>query len=158
MPVLQCDNEVQALFDSNTPDPENLCYIDNSNSAHFHVIAGELGRRGHELASFQHGNPADIISHQAVATFDQPKHALAFPDPARPANQNADAQNIHHAAEFSDRWRKIHLQSDRGGINELHRDHRRAEHGDLCLRCDLQQLRREMKTARHHQTRNLARA
>src|SRR4029077_2083094 len=84
--VFKRNNEVQALVDSNTANPEDLCHIDNANPAHFHMIAGELRRRGHELAALQHRNPRHIVSYQAVTTFDQSKHTLAFSNTTRSAN------------------------------------------------------------------------
>src|SRR6266436_899593 len=52
LPVLQGNNKIETLFDSDTANPENLRYIDNS-------------------------------------------------DAAGSANQNANAKDVHHAAEFS---------------------------------------------------------
>src|SRR5262249_44503485 len=147
-------HKVEALFDSNAADAEDLCHIDDANPAYFHVIACQFRRGGHELASFQHRNAGHVVGYKTVTTLDQPQHALAFPDTAYSADQNADAQDVYHAAEFGYRRRKIHFQSDRGSVDELHRDHRRTEHGDFCLASDTQQLRREMKPARHHQAGN----
>src|SRR5262249_5708223 len=91
VPIFESDNEVEALFDSNAADTENLCYVDNPDSAHLHVIAGKVGRGRHEFASLKHRNRRYVISHQTVTAFDQSEHTLAFADAARSANQNPNA-------------------------------------------------------------------
>ena len=48
------------------------------------------------------------------------------------------------------------FKSDRRRVDEFHCDHRRAEHRDFCFLGHSKQLRRKMKSARHHQARDLA--
>src|SRR5438093_491506 len=63
-----------------------LRYINNTDATHFHVIAGKFRGSRHELAPLKHCDPGDVVSYQAVATFDQSKHTLAFSNAAGAAN------------------------------------------------------------------------
>src|SRR5437899_12945611 len=101
LPVLQGNNKVETLFDSDTANPENLRYIDNADATHFHVISGKVGRRRHKLAPLEHRNPRDVISHEAVTTFDEAQYTFAFSDAAGSANQNPNANDAHPAAQLS---------------------------------------------------------
>src|SRR6266550_4126015 len=95
-PILQGHHHIQPLLYPNRANAENRSYIDDPDPAHFHVIAGELRRRRHQLAAFQRSDPGHVISDQAISTLDQLQHALTFSDAAYPADENADAENIHH--------------------------------------------------------------
>src|SRR6266498_109307 len=53
LPVFQCSDKVEALFDSNAANAENGSYVDDANAANFHMIAGEFWRRRHKLASLE---------------------------------------------------------------------------------------------------------
>src|SRR5205823_4650141 len=86
LPFLKCNDEVEALFNSNTANSKNFRYINNTDATHFHVIAGKFRGSGHELAPLKHCDPGDVVSYQAVATFDQSKHTLAFSNAAGAAN------------------------------------------------------------------------
>src|SRR5207249_3521085 len=77
LPVLKRNDYVEALFNSNTANSIILRYINIPDAPHFHVIAGKFRGTGHELATLKHCDPGDVVSNQAVATFDQAKHTLA---------------------------------------------------------------------------------
>src|SRR5436305_6543045 len=86
LPVLECHDKVEPLLDSNTADAENRNHVNDADPANFDVIASELRRRRHELAPFERSDPGDVISHEAVATLNQPEHAFTFADATRAAN------------------------------------------------------------------------
>ena len=88
-----------------------------------------------------------IVGNKTVTALDQSEDALALADATRAANQNADAENIDHAAKLGHRRRKIDFQSDCRGVDEFHRNHRRAENRDTTFVGDGQQIGIEMKSA-----------
>src|SRR6266699_925663 len=57
LPVFQCDDKVEALFDSNTANAENGSYVNDANPANFHMIAGQFRGCRHELASLECSDP-----------------------------------------------------------------------------------------------------
>jgi hypothetical protein len=156
LPILERGDQIEALLDPDTANAENRRHVNDANPANFHVIARQFRRRRHELAPLQRSDPRHVVGYEAIAALDQPKDAFALANAARAANQNADAEDIHHATELGHGRREIDFQRDRRSINELHRDHWRAKHRNLCFPGDSQQLRREVKPARHHQARDLA--
>ena len=99
------------------------------------MITGEIGGGRHQFTTFQGSDPGNIVGHQAVAALDQSQDAFAFANSACATNQNAHAQNVHHAAELGHSGGKIHFQGNRRSIDELHRNHWRAKHCDFCLCC-----------------------
>src|SRR4029077_13681416 len=156
LPVLQGHDKIEALLDANAANAEDGSHVNNTDPANLDVIASQLWRRRHQLAPFQRSDPCDVISYEAVAALDQAKDAFAFTDAAGAANQNAHAQNVYHAAELSDRWRKIHFKRDGRRVNKLHCNHRRAEHRDFLFGCNRKHCRIEMESARDNEAWNFA--
>src|SRR5207245_6348042 len=97
-PLLNPNNEVEAFFPSNTSNAEDLCHINDTNPAHFHVIARHFGCRGHELLSLKHRNARYVVSHKTVAALNQPQYTFAFPDTTYAADQHTDTQYIHYTS------------------------------------------------------------
>src|SRR5207244_13016987 len=118
--------------------------------------ASHRWRRSHYLAPFERRDSGHVISYEAVATLDQSKNAFAFADAAGAANQNPHAQNVHHAAELGDRWRKIDFKSNSRRVDKLHRDHRCPKHGDFLFGCNRKHCRIEMESARDDEAWNFA--
>ena len=114
----------------------------------------KAGRGRDQLAAFEGFDPGHIIGHQAVAALDQAQDRFAFPDAALAANQNADAEDIDHAAELRHGGREIHFHRDRGRVDEAHRDHGSAEDGDLFLLRDREEGGIEVRAARDDQAGN----
>src|SRR5205823_13164874 len=93
LPLLQRHHEIETFLDPNTADPENRRHINDADAAHFHVIARQLGRSRHQLATFERSDASDIVGYQAVPALDQTQHAFAFADSTLAADQHSDAKD-----------------------------------------------------------------
>ena len=79
------------LFLADGFDPKHGSDVDDTDAAHFHVVAGDLGAGAHDFPAIHQRDLRHIIGHETVAAFDQRQHALALADAALAANDDADA-------------------------------------------------------------------
>ena len=103
-------------------DTEHRRHIDDANTAHLHVVAGDFRARAHDLAPIHQGNFGDIIGNQTVATLDQRQNTLALTDPALASQNHTDTQNIYHAPHLRSARGKHHFQRESRQVDEFHRD------------------------------------
>src|SRR5581483_4270337 len=138
VPEFEGNDEVDLFFLADAFDAEHGGDIDDADAADLHVVAGQLRAGADDLAAIDQGHLGDVVGHEAVAALDQGEHAFAFADAALAADDNADAEDVHHAAHLGAMRGEHHFKRQRGEIDELHGDERALEDGDVCLLGDFQ--------------------
>src|SRR6267154_6865075 len=114
---------------ANASDAEHCRDIDNANASNLHVVAGNLRAGADNLPAIHQSDFGDIISDQAITSFDQRQHALTLPDTALAPQDYSHTKNIHHAPHLGPTWSKHHLERQSGQIEKLHRDQWRTKDG-----------------------------
>src|ERR1039458_6224704 len=133
IPGFQGDDQVHAFFGANAADAEHGGDVDDADAADFHVGAGQLGAGAHDVAAVNQGDAGDVVGNEAVAALDEGEDALAFADAAFAADDGADAEDVHHAADFGAARGEEHFEGEGGHVDEFHGDQRGDEDGDLGL-------------------------
>jgi len=138
MPVLKGDDHIEALFKTDAADTVNTRDINNTQTPNFHMEAGKVRRCADEFPALKRADAGDIVSDQAVATLDEGQDALAFTNAAGAADEDADAQDINHAAVLGGDGREVEFQADCRHVHQAHRGQGRLEDGDAFLLGDFQ--------------------
>ena len=155
-PLAQADDHVDALLQADALDAEHLGDVDDADAAALHIAAGERTAAGHELALIEQLDHGDVVGHEAVAALDEGQGALGFAHPAVAADDHPHALEVDGGALFDRGGGKLVVDAKRGGVHEIHRDHRRAEDGQVALLRDFQHRFREGVVSRQNQARNMA--
>src|SRR5262249_54400286 len=100
VPELQRDHQVHAFFGANAFDAEHGGDIDDADAADFHVVARQLRAHPHDIAAVHERDAGNVVGHETVTAFDEGEDALAFADAAFTADDDADAEDIDHAAHL----------------------------------------------------------
>src|SRR5690242_6848008 len=82
MPVAERYNQIQALLQTNAPDPKNRCDIDDPKTPDLHMVSGQIGRSADEFASLNCPESRDIVAYQTVAALDEAQNTFALTDAA----------------------------------------------------------------------------
>src|SRR5207253_1273646 len=93
VPRFESDDQVDILLMSNAFDAEHRGHVDDADAAHFHMVAGNFRAGAYDLPAIDQRYLGDIVGHQAVASFDQSQHTLAFADPALAAQDHSHPEN-----------------------------------------------------------------
>src|SRR5439155_17112681 len=97
VPGFQSDNQIHSFLLADASDAEHGGDVDDADSAHLHVVAGQFGGCAHEFAAIHEHDLGRIVRHEAVTALDQRQHALALANTALAPKDHADTENIHHA-------------------------------------------------------------
>src|SRR6185503_8883864 len=90
-----------------------------------------------------------------VSAFYEREDTFTFADAAFAADDDADAEDVDHASHFSRAGGEHHFECERGEVDELHRDERRLEHGNVHLFAGFEKLLVGMQIATEDNARDL---
>jgi hypothetical protein len=75
----------------------------------------------------------EIVGDERVAALDEGEGALGLADAAVAADHHADALDVEGGGVLGGGGGELVVDAQRGGVHEIHRDHRRAEDRQLHL-------------------------
>src|SRR5208282_709924 len=140
VPRLEGDDQVEVFVLANAFDAKHGGDVDNADAAHFHVITGEFRAGANHVVAVHEHDLDDVISDKAVTAFDKREDGFAFADAALAADDDAHAEDVHHAAQFGAARREHGFELQRRGIDEFHRHQRALEDRHLRLLRRLQKF------------------
>src|SRR5690606_35162578 len=155
VPILQLDDNLDALLLPDGADAEQGRDVDDPDSADLHVMPLELVAAPDEDVVAAPRDVDDIVRDEAVAALDQVQHALALADAAPADEQQAHAVHVRERAVHGRGRREVLLEVQLGPPVQLARLERRAEERDLALPRGLDHHGRDVESLGHDHGRDV---
>src|SRR5439155_18301685 len=133
LPNFQRHNQIDLFLAANAAHTEHSGDVDDSNATDFHVIASNFCAGANHIPPIDQCYFGNIVGHEAVPAFNQCQHAFTFADATLAPDDHAHPEYIYHTAHLGPARGKHHFERQCGQIDELHRDQRRTEDGNVCV-------------------------
>jgi len=132
-PFAEGDDEVDALAGADALDAEHLGDVEDADAAALHVAAVEVAGGGAEFALVEEADAGEVVGDEGMAAGDEGEGTLGFADAGVAADHDADALHVEGGGVLGGGGGEFVVDAEGGGVDEVHRDRRHAEDGQVHL-------------------------
>ena len=141
-------DEVHGGFVLDGSHAEQLCHVDDADTADLDIVADQLRRRAAQRVPGDLANFHGVICDQAVAALEQLGCGLAFADAAFAHEQQAFSVDLdEHTVARDARGQRVLEVGDEAG-DDIGRGFQTAQNGDIVLFCHLHALGHRLNVTR----------
>src|SRR5687768_6007012 len=110
VPLLEHDDDFDALLLPNRPDSENRGNVDQSHTADLHEMALHVVPATNQDVVAALARDDEIIGNQTVSALHEVEHALRFSNSTLSREEEADTEHVRERSMQRSRGRELHLE------------------------------------------------
>src|SRR5678815_2153951 len=154
IPLLELDDDLDALLLANGANPEEPRNVDEADTADLHVMPLELMPTADQHVAPATAHDDEIVRHQTVASFDEVEHALRFADSTSPNKEQPDTEDVGERTVDVRGRRELFLEPRLEPVVELVRLELGADQRDIRGRRQIAEIGSRLLTLRDEHARD----